>query len=183
MPVPDSRRSCAGGPSTPCFDKFKGGCRPEGFQQSTPIASSVSWGTSNRPQKERIKSRVDLFRCMPRRAPSFTSTLQVARGHADDLRSSHPTSRLRTPCTPAHPAPPLSPSWAVIAIISRDAAANPLLPGLARKNPPLLKLRAPYHKTAPRATTLSELRALLSTEVGLQNPAKPPVYTAMAMRG
>src|ERR1700679_3247883 len=56
MSIPHSRRSCAGGHLTPCFDKLKGACRPEGSSETHLLPHRYRGITSNRPENQPWKA-------------------------------------------------------------------------------------------------------------------------------
>lgn len=105
--IPHSRRSCAGGHSTPCFDKLKGACRPEGSSEAHLLPHRYRGVTSNRPENQPCR----LVSLHARKKPVVYKYITGCRRHADDLRSSHPTSRaFALHALKCFQCPPLSPS-------------------------------------------------------------------------
>ena len=117
MSIPHSRRSCAGGHLTPCFDKLKGAWRPEGSSEAHLLPHRYRGVTSNRPENQPWKAMSICFAAAPKK-PVVYKYITGCRRHADDLRSSHPTSRaFALYALRCFQCPPLSPSWVVMAII------------------------------------------------------------------
>lgn len=68
LSIPHSRRSYAGGHLTPCFDKSKGACRPEGSSEAHLLPHRYRGITSNRPENQPWKAMSICFAACPEKA-------------------------------------------------------------------------------------------------------------------
>lgn len=123
MSIPHSRRSCAGGHLTPCFDKLKGHAGQRAPAKHTYCLIGIVGLRVIAPKTSLGKPCRFVSLHAPKK-PVVYKYITGCRRHADDLRSSHPTSRaFALYALKCFQCPPLSQLWQSS---SRDAAANPL---------------------------------------------------------